>query len=232
LRILIKNKWARPDFRFKNFKVRTGDLLHFEHRQGNVTTFRTLTRFARQGDVIATRLRAHRKPKQSYIYKFFPENFRKITLKTYKDFLIILFMKFYIDTCIWRDYYENRFSDKPIGRYALRFFNKIIKEKHSIIFTNLIINELKIAMQTEEIENLFKFFYALGILFFVQIEGEIYYEAKQIATTFKIPLSDAIRALVAKKNDAIIITRDKHFNIMINLVECKTPEDFISNPSP
>ena len=49
--------------------------------------------------------------------------------------------KYYIDTCVWRDYYENRFSKsgKPFGKYAACLFMKIIKSNafgvHHVIRT-------------------------------------------------------------------------------------------------
>jgi hypothetical protein len=51
-------------------------------------------------------------------------------------------MKYYIDTCIWRDYFENR-NDKyrPLGEWAFRFIKKIINEDSLILFSDLVLEE-------------------------------------------------------------------------------------------
>ena len=49
-------------------------------------------------------------------------------------------MKYYLDTCIWRDYFENR-EDKyrPLGEWEFRLIKKIIAEELEILFSDLII---------------------------------------------------------------------------------------------
>lgn len=36
-----------------------------------------------------------------------------------------------LDTCIWRDFYEDRYGQgrRPLGKYASKFFMKILKTK-------------------------------------------------------------------------------------------------------
>ena len=51
--------------------------------------------------------------------------------------------KFYVDTNIWLDYFQNR-SDglRPLGEFAFLFFKKCIENKHTLIYSDLIENEL------------------------------------------------------------------------------------------
>ena len=50
--------------------------------------------------------------------------------------------------------------------------------------------------------------------------------AREIKSELNIPFGDALHAIVAKDNDAILITRDKHF-LEIDFIECYKPEDLI-----
>ncbi len=63
-----------------------------------------------------------------------------------------------MDTCIWRDFYENRFSKagNPIGKYAADLFIKVIKTKSRILFSEALVWELKRDYSEKEIERLLK----------------------------------------------------------------------------
>ena len=45
--------------------------------------------------------------------------------------------KYFLDTCIWRDFYEDRFgkTGRPLGKYASNLFMKILKNKDKIVFS-------------------------------------------------------------------------------------------------
>jgi len=49
--------------------------------------------------------------------------------------------KYFIDTCIWRDFYEDRFSKsgRHLGKYVTELFIKILKRKDKILFSESII---------------------------------------------------------------------------------------------
>ena len=53
--------------------------------------------------------------------------------------------RFYLDSSIWRDYYENR-KDKfrPLGEWALRLIKNIIENKNYILYSDFVIKELNI----------------------------------------------------------------------------------------
>jgi hypothetical protein len=64
--------------------------------------------------------------------------------------------KYYLDTCIWRDFYEARISEhgNPLGRYAYELILKILKNKDAIIYSESVVSELKRRYENLEIENL------------------------------------------------------------------------------
>ncbi len=46
--------------------------------------------------------------------------------------------RFYIDTCIWRDYYENRSDNlKPLGEWALQFLKNAVNNDDLILYSDL-----------------------------------------------------------------------------------------------
>jgi len=53
--------------------------------------------------------------------------------------------KYWFDTCIWRDFYEDRLSKtgNPLGLYASDAFVKIIKNKDLILYSESLVWELK-----------------------------------------------------------------------------------------
>ena len=54
-------------------------------------------------------------------------------------------MKYYLDTCIWRDLHENRVDRfRPLGEWALRLINNIIENKDKVLYSELTVIELKI----------------------------------------------------------------------------------------
>lgn len=134
--------------------------------------------------------------------------------------------KYYIDSCIWRDYLEER-EDKfrPLGEWAFRIIQKIIKDEDVIVISDAIFEELRgfnpnIDIKiTELVPEL--------CLSYMESSKKQFIEAKNIAKTLKIPINDALHAILARDNQAILITRDKHFLDLLNIVDVKKPEDLI-----
>ena len=52
--------------------------------------------------------------------------------------------KYYLDACIWRDYFENRSDNfRPLGEWAFRLIKKIIDEGGLFVISDHLINELE-----------------------------------------------------------------------------------------
>lgn len=139
---------------------------------------------------------------------------------------------FYLDSCIWRDYYENRFGQKgrPIGRSALYFLAKIIEKKEIIFFSELTIKELKSYLLDDNINEMFNILFHSNIMYKISMNKEDYKKAKELAWLRNIPASDAAHAIMAKRNNAILVTRDNHFEKLKDMVEVKKPEEIYSQP--
>jgi len=52
-------------------------------------------------------------------------------------------------------------------------------------------------------------------------------ESYVIKNKLNIPFGDAIHAVLARDNNALMITRDKHFYDLANEIEIKKPEELI-----
>ncbi|MBA3064557.1 type II toxin-antitoxin system VapC family toxin [Candidatus Woesearchaeota archaeon] len=134
--------------------------------------------------------------------------------------------KYYIDAAIWRDLHENR-SDRfrPLGDWAFELFKKIRKDKGKILYSNLIVDELSIAYEKETIKNLFDDISEL--LEKVEIKKGQVMEAKKLSKKFKIPFGDALHGILARDNNAIMVTRDHHFEELQDMINVKKPEELI-----
>ena len=136
--------------------------------------------------------------------------------------------KFYLDTSIWRDYYEDR-SDgsKPLGRFALQFLFKTIKDGNLIAYSDFVVEELMIKYSKEEIIGIFSIFYHLNLLVKVPISKEQAKEAAVICKKRNIPFGDVLHAVLARDNKSIMVTRDKHFQRLMDIADIKKPEDLL-----
>ena len=134
-------------------------------------------------------------------------------------------MKYYVDTSIWRDYYEDRKDKlKPLGEFAFEFFRKVKLNADKIFYSDLIIEELNVAYNEKEIKEIFNIIEEENLLEKVEISKNQVKEALELKRKLQIPFGDALHAILAKDNNAILVTRDEHF-LKIDFVNVKNPED-------
>ena len=136
--------------------------------------------------------------------------------------------RFYLDTCIWRDYLENR-SDRfrPLGEWAFQLLKKMIQEQDIVIISDHLVTELRnIAPSEEHLKN------ALAIIppslrLKYELTVEQFDEARSLSAKTRLHLSDAIHAVIANHCNAIFVSRDKHFQAIGSYVTVKKPEELI-----
>ena len=132
--------------------------------------------------------------------------------------------RYYLDTCIWIDYFENRKDRfRPLGEWALRAINEIINEEGIILISSLNHKELKKFYTEEKIHKMVSHIPAvlLKMVFYSESQKN---EAILTAKMLGIPVSDALHAIIARDNSAVLITRDKHF-FLIHGIDIKLPEE-------
>ena len=133
--------------------------------------------------------------------------------------------RYYLDLCIWIDYLENR-NDRlrPLGEWAFRLIKKIISDESNILYSCLLETELR-NYTDKKIKDI------LGIvpqalLVKVGISSRQIIEASSISKITGIPKNDAIHAILARDNGAVLVSRDNHFYKLGNIT-VKKPEDLI-----
>ena len=120
---------------------------------------------------------------------------------------------FYLDTCIWRDFYESRFSKggAPLGGYASSLFMNIMKKKGIVLFSDALIRELGIDYDEKEINDMLGVLFANNALVRLNIAKEEHLEAKKLSCERNLPYIDCLIAVQARNNSAVLVTQDSHF---------------------
>ena len=135
--------------------------------------------------------------------------------------------KYYLDTSIWMDLYENRkgYSNEPLGEYALKLISLIKMKKATLIITDILIRELEMNYSVEEINGMMKPFENNTEKIITTKEQRD--DAEKIAKERKIPRGDVLHAVLTRDYHLILVTRDKHFRVLEDICEHHKPEDFI-----
>jgi len=137
-------------------------------------------------------------------------------------------MKFYLDAAILIDYHENRSDNfRPLGEWALRLMNKIIDEKNIVIYSDVLVEELETQLTEEAIAELLHMFDCENLLLQIQISEQQRKEAVMLCRTRNVPFGDALHAVLARDNGAVLVSRDKHFLELLDIVDVKKPEELI-----
>jgi predicted nucleic acid-binding protein len=112
-------------------------------------------------------------------------------------------MRYYIDTCIWIDFVE--------GRANIDIFVECIQNENIVIQSYLLQKELGKYIKSEHLTVIFALLSGKGLIENVSVNEEDKVEAFKISSERAVPFADALHAILARNNDAILLTRDKHF---------------------
>lgn len=136
-------------------------------------------------------------------------------------------LNYYLDTSIWIDLLENRNEiHLNKGELAQKLLDTIINDNDTIILSDLVIEELENnGITWFEFENLINSIKRL--LEFDESKLDFIGRAKHISLMRKIPKNDVLHALIARDNNAILITRDKHFQHLTDIIKHKKPEELL-----
>ncbi|MEK6927910.1 MAG: PIN domain-containing protein [Nanoarchaeota archaeon] len=133
---------------------------------------------------------------------------------------------FYFDTSIWLDFLENRDEPNfPKSKWAKKLVENIILEDDILLISDLNLIEL---------EHLGYSIYIFDEMIqkfgdrFVKVEAgeDELGRARDLANKRNIPRNDAIHALIARTNRAILITLDRHFNEIKDICIPHSPREF------
>jgi hypothetical protein len=109
--------------------------------------------------------------------------------------------KFYLDTAIWRDYFEDRRDGlRPLGEFAFQFLKKCREHDCKILYSEPVLFELK-DLPKERLSELFDSFKDLLVKVLVSSgQGQ---EAAKLSKERKIPFNDAFHAVIVGKSDGV-----------------------------
>ena len=133
--------------------------------------------------------------------------------------------RFYLDTAIWRDYFEDR-KDRlqPLGEFAFQFLKNCEKHNYIILYSPLVLHELYSHYSDERVNEVFSSF--ANLLQEVKPQPGQLTEAKKINRKIKDShTADILHAILARDSGSIMITRDKHFEALTSVVEVLKPEE-------
>ncbi|MFA5887696.1 MAG: PIN domain-containing protein [Candidatus Nanoarchaeia archaeon] len=134
--------------------------------------------------------------------------------------------KYYLDTCIWIDYFENRKDRfRPLGEWAFQLLRQITEEEDIVLFSRIVIKELKRVYNEQEIESIFSII-PKELLLEAEVFSKQIAEAEIRAKILGIPTNDVIHLIIARDNNAILVTRDKHL-LFLDDIEIRMPEELL-----
>src|SRR4030042_795489 len=116
--------------------------------------------------------------------------------------------KYIIDSCIWRDFYEDRVSKsgRPLGKYAYDLFVKILKRGDIILFSESLIRELRKKYSEGEINERLNLLNHIGALTRIAITNDEDAESRGLSAKRKIPRFDCLNAVHARDHGAILVS--------------------------
>ena len=141
-------------------------------------------------------------------------------------------MCYYVDSCIYLNLWKREVDDfgNLLWGFAKEFFEKAENENSVIYYSGFLLKELMFVLSTEEYLNKLELFESSPNFKRVILSEEEHNLAEEIKNNYlQISLYDIIHALLAKKTNSLLVTRDKElieFAKSIN-VEVKKPEEIL-----
>jgi hypothetical protein len=138
--------------------------------------------------------------------------------------------KYIVDSCIWRDFYEDRISKigRPLGSYAYNFFLKVLRKNCIILFSDALIWELRKYYDEAEVISMINFIARIGSLKRIEITSEDDLEAQELCARRNIPRIDCLNAVHARNHQATLISQDKHVIHMLSDICLSSRPEMIS----
>ncbi|MCX6710196.1 MAG: PIN domain-containing protein [Candidatus Woesearchaeota archaeon] len=135
--------------------------------------------------------------------------------------------RYYFDTAIWIDILNDRvgFQNEPLGEYGLKLAEQIISSGNKIVISDAVLDELLRYFSLEELNGLFRQFEKNMLKVFSTSKERR--EAALLASLKNVPSGDALHALLAKRTNSILISRDNHFCLLDYVSKHFKPEELL-----
>jgi hypothetical protein len=116
----------------------------------------------------------------------------------------------YVDTNIFLDWWFDRADNlRPLGDFAFRLFQQAVSCRFDVLVSDYTVFAL-----LKEADK----------LFLVSASPGQKSEADKFAGLHGLPRTDVLHAVIARDNDAVLVTRDRHFE-EIGICRTAKPED-------
>jgi predicted nucleic acid-binding protein len=131
-------------------------------------------------------------------------------------------MRYYLDTSIWLDYFENR-SDRfrPLGEWALALLGKIRAEKGRIIVSDVVLDELR-SQSAQDILKPFE-----DCIDRITTTDKQLKECRRIRAELEIPRGDILHAILSRDHNCLLVSRDNHFFMLAGINRTYKPEELL-----
>ncbi len=138
-----------------------------------------------------------------------------------------MFKKYYFDTSIWLDLFEERDElNFPKADHAKKLIKKIIQENSIILFSDL--NEEELIATGYGFNEIPIYLGSLKkIIWPIDAAQKEIRKAKDLAERREIPQHDALHALIARNQHAILVASDRHFQHVKDIIISKRPQELI-----
>lgn len=143
-------------------------------------------------------------------------------------------VKIYIDSNVFLNYWFDEYSNKPCAHYAERLFTDAIKCKYDIIISTLVLEELETKSHLTEEEIVgewFKEFRERQKIDILKIKGDVLQKAQWISEKYGIHRADAVHAAFSFYFCDYLVTNDKGFDKIKDILNVVTPEDLLLGPT-
>jgi len=134
--------------------------------------------------------------------------------------------RFYFDTSIFIDYYENRSDNfRPLGEWAFRLLMTIRNRGNVLLVSDAVFEELVQHYSKEKIDNMLQPFQ--DNIVEIKATMEQREEATKTAHERNLPRRDVLHAILTRDHSAVLIARDKHFELLTDITISRKPEELI-----
>jgi len=136
--------------------------------------------------------------------------------------------KIYVDTNIFLDWWLDRADNlRPIGEFAFRLFKQAVSCRFDVLVSDYTVSELMNVLcfsESRVLGDVLVLLKEADKLFIVSASPAQKEEAEKFAGLHGLPRTDVLHAILARDNDAVLVTRDRHFE-EIGICRTAKPEN-------
>ena len=139
--------------------------------------------------------------------------------------------KLYLDTNFYLDYFLDRKDNlKPLGLYASKLYSEAVSCRFQVLISEIVVEELcKVLKISESLvwEKILGGLKAREKISQICFNEEAKQNAGFFSEKFNLPAVDSVHLALASGNNAILVTRDRHFDCLKDSFKIQAPEELV-----